>query len=73
MPDRPTDHPPSPVKYTRATAETHHFTILDLGKGRCCGNRTSILSQIVSRLSLFLFLFDQVLLFWFFALIITRI
>ena len=32
MPDRPTHHPPSPVKYGRATAETHHFTILDLGE-----------------------------------------
>ena len=60
---------PAPVKYEAARRQKR--TILPSliwGKGRVCGNPTYILSEIVvSQFFLFLFLFEQVLLFYFFT------
>ena len=67
----PTPPPPStaPVKYV--SARRRKRTILPFliwGKGRVCGNPTYVLSEIVvSQFFLFLFLFEQVLLFYFFT------
>ena len=68
---RPPYPPPTPAPVKYEAARRRKGTILPSliwGKGRVCGNPAYILSEIVvSQFFLFLFLFEQVLLFYFFT------